>query len=481
MPSIKRNIIYKLLYEILVIATPFITIPYVSRILGADGIGIYSYSQSCITYFTMFAILGTNIYGVREIARCRSNKKKYSNLFWEIEILTIITSSICLLLWVLIILFSTKYQFYFLALIPVLFSTLFDISWFFTGLERVGYTVILNALCKIIGTVLIFLLIKVKEDLVTYILLNSLTLMLGNLTMWLFLPKFLTKTFFKFVNIWNHFKKSLIYFIPTIAIAIYSVLDKTLIGLITDDSYQNGFYEQATKVIGIANTFSFIALNSVMTARLSYLFSEHKFDEAKSKITISMGMILFLATASMFGIIGIAPKFVPFFFGNGYEPVVILLYLMSPLIVIIGISNCIGCQYYTAIGKTKNASYYMIIGSIVNLVLNLTLIPFFGAKGAVIGSIGAEMVITLLFVHFDEKYLTWMSLLKIGYKKVIAGFIMVLIIRFSSQWLTFSEISSLCLQVFLGFLTYILVLVFLKDSTIQILFSLLSKFTGYQK
>ena len=90
-PSIKKNFILKILYELLAIATPLITAPYVSRILGADGVGIYSYAQSCMTYFTMFAVLGTNNYGMREIARCRNNKEEYSKKFWEIELLTVCT------------------------------------------------------------------------------------------------------------------------------------------------------------------------------------------------------------------------------------------------------------------------------------------------------------------------------------------------------------------------------------------------------
>ena len=76
MSSIKKNLGLQTAYQILSACMPLITAPYVSRILGADGVGIYSYSQSCITYFTMFAVLGTNSYGMREIARCRNNKEE---------------------------------------------------------------------------------------------------------------------------------------------------------------------------------------------------------------------------------------------------------------------------------------------------------------------------------------------------------------------------------------------------------------------
>lgn len=482
MPSIRRNFVYKLLYEILALAAPLITAPYVSRVLGAEGVGIYSYSQSCIAYFTMFAVLGTNIYGMREIARCRDDKTVYSKTFWEIEILTVITSTVCVILWVGITIQSTEYKPYFLALVPTLFASMFDISWFYTGQEAVGYTVFWNAICKIAGVVLIFSFIKSKDDVVAYIVLNSLILMFGNLSMWIFLPKFLVRVSVKSLRIWHHFKETLIYFIPTIATSIYTVLDKTLIGLITNDAYQNGFYEQATKIINIAKTASFVALNSVMGARLAYLFAENKIEEAKSKIKTAMNMILLLTIGSMFGVVAIASDFVPVFFGEGYEPVIDLLYLMAPLIVIIGISNCIGTQYYTPIGKTKIASLYMIAGSVVNLILNILFIPVLGAKGAVIGSIGAEAVITMLFVHFDERYITWKYLLMIGYKKVIAGLLMLLMIRTMSLNLNLSGIVLVCVQVIVGILTYFLMLLLLRDSMIQrFVTELLNRMKGYKK
>lgn len=466
-PSIKKNFILKALYELLAIATPLITAPYVSRILGADGIGAYSYAHSCISYFTMFAVLGTNNYGMREIARCRNNKEEYSQKFWEIELLTVCTSSICIVAWLALTMVSGNYKPYFMALIPTLFASMFDISWFYTGHERVGYTVFWNAVCKITGLICIFIFIKTRNDLVLYIFLNSAILMLGNLSMWVFLPRMLERINVRSLNIKQHFKETLIYFIPTIATSVYTILDKTLIGIITKDSYQNGYYEQATKIINIAKTVCFFALNSVMGARISFLFAENRIEEIKARIKSSLNVICFLSIGAMFGIIAVADEFVPLFFGKGYEPVVNLLILMSPLIPIIGISNCIGTHYYAPVGKTKIASYYMIAGSAVNLVLNVMLIPKFGATGAVIGSIGAELMITILFVRFDNGYVTWKALFLASWKKVLAGLVMLIGVTVLTHWITANGIIELLLRVILGAVLYILTLFILNDGTIK--------------
>ena len=465
-PSIKKNFILKILYELLAIATPLITAPYVSRILGADGVGIYSYAQSCMTYFTMFAVLGTNNYGMREIARCRNNKEEYSKKFWEIELLTVCTSAICIIAWLVLTVFSGSYKPYFIALIPMLFASMFDISWFYTGHERVGYTVFWNAVCKIAGLICIFSFIKTRNDLVLYIFLNSAILMLGNLSMWIFLPKMLVRVDARTLNIRQHFKETLVYFIPTIATSIYTVLDKTLIGIITNDSYQNGYYEQATKIINIAKTVCFVALNSVMGARISFLFAEHKIDEIKTRIKESLNLIAFLSFGAMFGIIAVADEFVPLFFGSGYEPVVSLLILMSPLIPIIGISNCIGTHYYAPVGKTKIASYYMIAGSVCNLILNIALIPKLGATGAVIGSIGAELIITILFMRYDDKYLTLHDIISIGWKKIVAGLVMLSGLIILTRLDLINGIIGLIIQVIIGCFIYLSMLCVLKDETI---------------
>ena len=116
-------------------------------------------------------------------------------------------------------------------------------------------------------------------------------------------------------------------------------------------------------------------------------------------------------------------------------------------------------------GKTKIASFYMIAGSAVNLCLNLLLIPHFGAKGAVIGSIGAELVITILFVRFDDKYMTWKFIALSAYKKIVAGILMLLIIDSLTKVACVSGMGLLLAQIVIGVLSYFAVLTLLKDNT----------------
>ena len=372
-PNIKRNYIYRLLYEILIIITPLITTPYIARVLEPDGVGTYSYISSIMTYFTLAAALGTTSYGAREIAQNRDDIKISSKLFWEIELMTVCTSAACIIGWIVFILMSGDNKILFLALTPTLFATMFDISWFYTGHEKIIYSIIWNAICKILGVFLLFLLVREKGDLVTYVIINSCTLLLGNISMWVFLPKLLIKIDFRELSILRHFRETLIYFIPAVATTMYTVLDKILINVITGDAFQNGYYEEATKIINLVKTLVFTSVNTVMGARISYLFAKEAYAEIRKRICRSMNFILLIGYGCMFGIIGVSSNFVPLFFGERYKLVIPLLNMMSVLIVIIGMSNCLGTQYFTPSGKRKQSAKYIVFGCFINLGLNISL------------------------------------------------------------------------------------------------------------
>lgn len=461
--SVKKNIILSTMYQILTLIIPFFTAPYISRVIGANGVGVYSYTSSIQTYFSMFAALGTVTYGAREIARNREDEYKRSKLFWEIEILTIMTTAICLIGWIILIGFSGVYKIYYTILTMNLFNTMFDISWFYSGLEQFKYTVTQNAIFKILGVVLLFIFVKNPGDLVIYITIMSLTTLLGTMSMWIYLPKFLKKVKIKELKIIHHFKETLVYFIPTIATSIYTVLDKTLIGVITGDQKENGFYEQATKIINMTKAITFTSLNTVLGARIAYLFVEEKMDEIHKRIDDSINYIFLMGFGIMFGLMGVAKRFVPAFFGSGYNDVIGLLKILSPLVIIIGVSNCLGAQYYNPAGLRSKSAKFIIVGSCINLILNLCLIPKFGSYGAAVATIVAELVISILYLRYCDGFLTLKKICKFSLKKLIAGLIMLAVVYIISELNLFRNSIVIAIQVILGALTYGISLMILKD------------------
>lgn len=473
--SIKRNIVYNTFYQILTLVIPFVTAPYISRVIGAEGIGTYSYTLSIQTYFSMFAALGTASYGIREIARNREDEYKRSKIFWEIELLTIITTAICLILWMIVIGISNEHKILFIILTMNLANTMFDISWFYAGMEQFKYTIIQNSIFKVLGVVALFIFIKEPNDLTLYVTIMSLSTLLGTMSMWIYLPKFLKKVKFKEFKIIPHFKETLIYFIPTIATSVYTVLDKTLIGLITKKPEENGYYEQAIKIINMASAVTFTSLNTVLGSRNSYLFTEKKEDEVKSKINLSINYILFLGIGMVLGLIAVADKFVPTFYGIGYDEVSALIKILSPLIIVIGVSNCLGSQYYNPAGLRSESAKFIIIGACVNFILNLILIPIFMSRGAAIATVIAELTITLLYLKKCNGFYSLHLILKSGWKKLVAGTIMYITI-FLINLIGFSDWITMILQISIGILIYSIILIILKDEFTKQMLELIKKY-----
>ena len=469
-PSIKKNFAYSTAYQILTVITPFITAPYVSRVLGPVGVGIQNYTGSVQAYFLLVAALGTVAYGSREIAQHRDNKEEYSKLFWEIELMTVITSSVVLLAWIGFIFLSSDYKLFYIALIPNIFGSMFDISWLFSGLEQFKFTVIRNTIFKILAIILMFIVVREPDDVLPFMWVMSFTTVLASLSLWTYVPKIVVKVKFKELSILRHFGQTMVYFVPSVATSIYLVLDRTLLGLITNDVSQNGYYAQAEKIITMAKSFC-LSLNAVVGMRISYLFAKNKIDEIKSRIDNTMNYIFFVGVGSGCGIAGVAAIFVPTFFGDGFEPVTSLLYIFAPIITVIGISNCIGTHYYTPAGLRKQSNKYIIIGALVNLVMNLLLIPRFGAYGAAVSSLSAELVITVLYFHYCNGYMTRRKLYLFGWKKIVAGLIMLFVVHWLGVLLTYlmadlqigGSIITLAIQGILGVAIYGSLLLLLRD------------------
>ena len=462
-PSVRLNFVMSMAYQVLVVILPMITAPYVARVLGADKSGIYSFTASYQTYFSMFAALGTVSYGSREIARNRKDRPLRSKLFWEIELMTVLTSTVSIIAFIAFIASRDRYQIYYIPQVMAILAVMFDISWFFTGIEEFRYIVTKNAVFKLLGAVMIFALVHKPDDLLIYIIILSASTMLGNMSMWIHMPRFLDSVDFRTLKIRRHLKETLVYFIPSVATSVYTVLDKTLIGEITHNEAENGCYDKVVQIINIMKALTFTALNSVLGARISFLFAEKKYDEIRRRIETSINYILFMGLAIGFGLAGVAPRFIPWFLGPGYDRSVMMLIMMSPIVVIIGVSNCLGSQYYTPSGKRAQSARFIIAGSVVNLILNLILIPRFWGYGAIAASLIAELTITILYITFAGESFHPVVLLRDGWKKLIAAALMFAAVRLIDPYFNSNFIALVC-EVCLGGAIYIVVQFILRDT-----------------
>ncbi len=463
--TVKRNYIYNLIYQVVAIILPFITTPYVSRVLGATNIGIYGYTISISAYFILFGSLGIALYGQREIAYEQNNRKKYSQTFIEILFLRIITMTISLLIFFLLFCIKGQYNIYFKILILEIIANTLDISWFFQGLEEFKRTVTRNLIIKIISVILIFTFVNTKKDLNLYFIIYSLSMLIGNLSLWFYLPEFITIKNLKKFNLKKHLKSTLVLFIPQIAVQVYTILDKTMLGTIIINKAEVGYYTQAEKMIKLMLTI-ITSLGTVMLPRIASSYAKGDSETIKIYIKRAFNLVFLISFPMIIGIISISDIFVPWFFGKGYDKVIPIMIILTPILLFIGMSNVIGMQYLLPIKKQKEYTYSVVIGALTNFIINLILIPKHGAIGAAIGTIIAEASVALTQVIFTRKEINYKKILKLIKNYLISSIIMLLALIIIRCFLG-NTILSMFVQVGVGVMTYGICLLLLKDKFIQ--------------
>lgn len=481
--SIAKNYIYNMIYQVLILILPLVTTPYLSRVLGAEGIGIYGYTYSIVTYFILFGSLGVAMYGQREIAYAQENIEARKKVFFEIIIFRFITIAISSVVYYFFFMKGAEYQIYYQILLLELIAAAFDISWFFQGMEEFKRTVTRNVLVRICSVSLVFILVKTKEDLAKYTLIYSLADLIGNLSLWLYVPKYIKGAKVKNINVLRHLPQITLLFIPQIANQIYKILDTTMIGTLVSDKAETGYYEQGQKVIRLLLTVV-TSLGVVMVPRMASTYASGDNEKIKSYMKMSFKFVFFLAFPIMFGIMSVSKAFVPVFFGSGYDKVVILINVISPILILMGMGNVLGTQYLLPTKRQKEYTISVTIGVFVNFILNYFLIKQYASIGASIATVLSELVIVIIQFQYIKKDIPFKSLVEMAWKYFTSG-IMMFAVCFAVRCILnlnainsglinvansisieekyFLNIISIILQVIVGVITYFGMLIVLKD------------------
>lgn len=388
--NIKINIIYNFAYQILTIILPLITTPYISRVLGPEKLGEYSYSYSIAYYFVMFTLLGINNYGSRAIATIKDDKEILIEYFNEIYFMQLIIGVFSTALYIFYCIFFSNNIISWILILYVI-SAVLDVNWFFFGMELFKVTVIRNTIIKIGTTILIFLFIKKQKDIYLYALILVTGILISQAILWTFLKKYVK---FKKVNIKNiikHFKPNLILFIPVLAVSLYKVMDKIMLGVLTT-KVEVGLYESSERIIQVPMALV-QSLGVVMLPKMSNLFVRSDEKEFEKYFYNSIIFVMIISSSLCFGIMGVARYFVPLYYGNGYEKCVDLFKILLPSCIFLAFANVIRTQYLIPRKKNKIYIKSVIFGAIVNLGINTILIPKFASIGAAIGTLIAEIVV----------------------------------------------------------------------------------------
>lgn len=462
--SILKNLSYNVLLQIVLMVLPLISIPYVSRILGAEGIGTYSFTLSITQYFIILGTLGIALYGNRQIAYVRDDVHEMSRTFWSIFILRLVSTSIALVSYYIIFWFDSSFRDIRILQSMHIIAAIFDITWLFIGIEDFKRIVTRNLLIKILGLIAVFTFVNDVNDVFIYTLINVGMSIFSSLIMWLYVPKIIIKVAIKKSDLKLHFVPVLRLFIPQIASQVYVLLDKTMLGYLADVE-QVGFYTQAERIVkSVLEIIS--ALGVVMLPRMSNIFASGNYEKMKEYLNTSLVAVSYVAIPMVLGIMGVTNEFVPWFFGDGFIEVKILMILLSPILLFITLSSVLGVQYLLPSNRVNEFTTSIVAGAIVNLTLNWLFIPKFGAIGAVIGTISAEFTVFSIQLYFLRKTVDFRKLSRGVIRFLFAGILMFIVVRLIGFLGTESSLTNI-FQVSMGVIIYIAVLTVVKEETNQ--------------
>ena len=402
MNTVVKNILYNGAYQLLLLFLPLVTIPYVSRILGSENIGIYAYYVTFATYFLKCSKPGVGGYGSRSIAAISNDREAVSHLFSEIYGVQFCASCIAISLYAFLMLFSDNQPIYLAAGLFVL-SGILDISWLFFGLEDFKRTAIRSMVIKILSVAMIFIFVRDASDLVPYTIICCGTHAVTNLVLWLMLPSIKVKLHIKdFRNSLRHLKPMLILFLPFIGISCYNYMDKLMLGSMVEIR-ELGFYQSAESIMTIP-TALIAAFATVMLPRMSKLYSDGSTKDANKYIMISLWAAAIIVSAFAFGIFSVAPNFVPLFYGPGFEPCILLLRILMFATIFLALANVVRSQILLPRKYDKVFVISIFAGAGINLILNFILIPNYGAVGASIATVAAEAAVFLVQTIYCAKF-----------------------------------------------------------------------------
>lgn len=450
----KKNYIYNLIYRISIIILPLIVTPYIARILGAQQVGLYAFSSTVACYFIMLAKLGLDNYGNRSIASCRDDIEKRSKVFWGVFTIQIITSFLSILIYILLIITVFNNQLIYWIQLLYVGSALFDFSWFFYGMEKFRITTIRSVLSRTLIIILVYVFVHSEKDLLIYAAVMSGCFLFEQLQLIPFLVGHLKRVSIKKEDVICHIAPNLKLFIPLLALSVYNWMDKLMIGVMMGSTAVVAFYTYAENIINLPKGI-LSALDTVMLPRISNLIANNKAEAGIHKMRKSIRFNSFISCALCFGIAGISPVFVPWFLGSEFEPTIILTMQLAIVIIPMGISNVVQTQYLIPFKKESVYIKGVTLGALTNLILNIILIRFYGASGAVIGTLIAELLVCIYQIEHIRDIYNFRQLGTMLMPFLICGLLEFIIIILLS-FLSINILILLSIQVLIGGAVYLL-------------------------
>lgn len=471
--SLTENVFFNMLYQVLVTVLPIITTPYTARTLGLSANGVHSFTESIVTYFIIFGAIGTSLYGIRKIAYVRDNEEELARVTKEVISLRLLLMVATLAIYVPFLCFNNQYVLIYRIHIINIVANGIDISWFYQGVEDFKKVTIRNLLVKFLFVVCLFVFIKDPSDLPWYVFLIVISSLFGNLIMIYYLPQYVNLKKGKTLKPFVHLRPSVFLFIPQAMNYIYVLIDRSMLGWMTNTD-NVGLYDQAQRIVRMI-TAILQSVGYVMMARVANLTMSNDKDGIVTYVRKSVNFNLFIAFPAMFGILGVADDFIPFFLGQEYLGSIPVLKIMSVLVFLSSMNSLMGVQMLIPMGKEKIYTIATTCGACISVIFNLALIPVLGIFGSCVACIVAEAaVFTVSFWNLRDMF-NIRHLLKDNIGIIVGALVMFVAVRLIST-VNMNIIIKLICELGAGAAIYFAFAFVTKNETFFIIFDKIFSF-----
>lgn len=468
--SVKTNYILNLINSGSTLLFPVIVFPYASRIMLAEGIGHVDFFQSIMQYVMLITCLGIPMYAIKEIAKNREDILSRNKTLLEIFGLQVILSVFAYItIYIISIIIpeirADRLLFYILSI--SIFLNAIGCDWFFQGIEDFKYITIRSIIVKIISICILFLTVHTKDDIYNY----AFVLVFGSLGGNIFNFIRICKTV-DFHQRWNnlrpfkHLVPALHVFVLTFITTIYVQLNSIMLGFISDDR-SVGLFTSASKISHLLLIVG-TTLSTTMLPRMSNLIAQNRSEDFEKMCLVLIKFIILISLPLSFGLINSSKEIINIFCGNSYEESILTLKILSPIILVIGLSNVIGIQILFPMGKVNIVIKATAIGALTNVVLNFFLIPLYQHNGAAISTICAETVVTISMILMSKRLISYRKIYRPCLNYIIATLIMFVSLSVTPRPFSY-DIANLLTVFCVGVIVYAFALWILKDSFFVIL------------
>ncbi len=390
MASVKKNFLYSSAYQLLVAAAPLVTTPYLSRVIGSAGNGVFTYTQSITNYFVLVAVLGMTNYGVRTIAECGDDRARRSKTFWDLWLMNVLVGVGVLVAYVCYALGPGRTYLNLWALWGMwVLASVLDVTWLLWGVQEFRIPTIRNFCTRLASIALIFVLVRSANDVWGYVLAIAGAYLANALLVWPVVRRYVDWARPSWEGIRSHFLPNLTLFVPVVATSLYTIMDKVMLGSMAGME-QTGLYDYAEKVSKMPLSV-ITALGAVVLPKMTTVIAEGRLEEGKRLVGTTMWFMLACALALSFGIAAVAPEFCPVFLGPEFGACTPLLRLLCAIVPLICATNVMGVQYLLPTKRDSLFTASVACGAAVNIAINVVAIPMSGALGASIATVAAEL------------------------------------------------------------------------------------------